>query len=234
MIARSPVTVRIPKSVSADATDALDNSAIPIANRVILKPPLVQTSYTAQPLSTTTSTTYVNLVPGHFDKKRRHRMVRAMFPSSPTSVTTVAQIIQLAVAPVFLLAGIGAFLNVCAGRLSRIVDRSREIEPLLIASRGAEHDRWLGEIRVLDRRMALVSRAIFLSVLAAVLICAVVVLLFAAGLTNAHFGTAIALLFIASMIAIGLGFAVFLVETRVGSRAVRIRSELLAHEVEPD
>jgi MFS family permease len=161
-------------------------------------------------------------------------MVRAMFPDSPTSVTTVAQIIQLAVAPVFLLAGIGAFLNVCAGRLSRIVDRSREIEPLLISSRGAEHDRWLGEIRVLDRRMALVSRAIFLSVLAAVLICAVVVLLFAAGLVGAHFGTAIALLFIASMVAIGLGFAVFLVETRVGSRAVRIRSELLAHEVELD
>jgi len=155
-----------------------------------------------------------------------------MLPTSPTSVTTVAQIIQLAVAPVFLLAGIGAFLNVCAGRLSRIVDRARQIEPLLLASRGGEHDRWLGEIRILDRRMALVSRAIFLTVLAAVLICAVVVLLFAAGLTDAHVGTAIALLFIASMIAIGAGFAVFLVETRVGSRAVRIRSELLAHEAE--
>ena len=45
-----------------------------------------------------------------------------MLPDSPTSVTTVAQIIQLAVAPVFLLAGIGAFLNVCASRLARIVD----------------------------------------------------------------------------------------------------------------
>ena len=56
------------------------------------------------------------------------------------SVSTVAQVIQLAVAPVFLLAGIGAFLNVCAGRLSRIVDRARNIEPLLLASRGAEHD----------------------------------------------------------------------------------------------
>jgi MFS family permease len=157
-----------------------------------------------------------------------------MFPTAPTSVTTVAQIIQLAVAPVFLLAGIGAFLNVCAGRLSRIVDRARQIESLLLASRGGEHDRWLREIRVLDRRMALVSRAIFLSVLAAVLICAVVVLLFAAALTDAHVGTAIALLFIASMIAIGAGFAVFLVETRVGSRAVRIRSELLAHEAETE
>jgi MFS family permease len=155
-----------------------------------------------------------------------------MFSTSPTSVATVAQVIQLAVAPVFLLAGIGAFLNVCAGRLSRIVDRARDIEPRLLNSRGAEHDRWLGEIRILDRRMALVSRAIFLSVLAAVLICAVVVLLFAAGLTGAHFGTPIALLFIATMVAIGAGFAVFLVETRVGSRAVRIRAELLAHEAE--
>ena len=157
-----------------------------------------------------------------------------MFPTAPTTVANVAQVIQLAVAPVFLLAGIGAFLNVCAGRLSRIVDRARDIEPLLLNSRGAEHDRWLGEIRTLDRRMALVSQAIFLSVLAAVLICAVVVLLFAAGLTGAHFGTAIALLFIATMVAIGAGFAVFLVETRVGSRAVRIRAELLGHEAETE
>jgi hypothetical protein len=155
-----------------------------------------------------------------------------MFPSSPTSVATVAEIIQLAVAPVFLLAGIGAFLNVCAGRLSRIVDRARHVELLLLESRGAEHDRWLSAIRILDRRMALVSHAIFLTVLAAVLICLVVVLLVAAGLTGAHFGTAIALLFIASMVAIGLGFAVFLVETRVAARAVRIRSELLEHAPE--
>jgi MFS family permease len=157
-----------------------------------------------------------------------------MFPNSPTSAATVAQIIQLAVAPVFLFAGIGAFLNVCTGRLSRIVDRARDIEPLLLSSRGTEHDRWLNELRILDRRMVLVSRAIFLSVLAAVLTCSVVVLLFAASLTGAHFGTAIALLFIASMISIGTGFAVFLIETRVGSRAVRIRAELLTHEADPD
>jgi MFS family permease len=157
-----------------------------------------------------------------------------MFPNTSASAATVAQIIQLAVAPVFLFAGIGAFLNVCTGRLSRIVDRARDIEPLLLSSRGTEHDRWLNELRILDRRMVLVSRAIFLSVLAAVLTCSVVILLFAASLTGAHFGTAIALLFIASMISIGTGFAVFLIETRVGSRAVRIRAELLTHEADPD
>jgi hypothetical protein len=67
-----------------------------------------------------------------------------------------------------------------------------------------------------------------------VLTCAVVILLFAASLTGAHFGTAIALLFIASMLAVGLAFGVFLIETRLGSRAVRVRSDLLAHEADVD
>jgi hypothetical protein len=148
------------------------------------------------------------------------------------SANTIAEIVRLAVAPVFLLSGIASFVNVCTSRLSRIVDRSRQVEPMLLASRGEEHDRWLGELHVLDRRMSLVSWAITLSVLSAAMICAVVVLLFSASLTSLHVATAIALLFIGSMIAIGIGFAIFLVETRVGSRAVRVRSELLQHRVD--
>ena len=156
-----------------------------------------------------------------------------MFESTPVvSVTTVAEIVRLALAPVFLLSGIGAFLNVCAARLSRIVDRSRDIEPMLLASRGAEHDRWLAELGILDRRMHLVSWATAVSVLSALLTCLVVALLFAATLTRTQFGTAIALLFIASMVTIGAGFAVFLLETRLGARQVRVRSELLQHRVD--
>ena len=120
-------------------------------------------------------------------------------PTTDLSATIVGDIVRQALAPVFLLSGIGAFVNVCTSRLSRIVDRSRQVEPLLLGSAGPEHDRWLGEMHVLDRRMALVSWAITLSVLSAVLTCVVVSLLFAASLTRYHFGTAIALLFIGSM-----------------------------------
>jgi len=148
------------------------------------------------------------------------------------SVSEVAETVRLALAPVFLLSGIGAFLNVCVGRLSRIVDRSRDIEPLLLASRGAEHDRWINDLRVLDRRMSLVSWVTALSVLSALLTCLVVALLFAASLTNTHFGTAIAVLFIGAMLSIGAGFAVFLIETQLGARAVRVRSDLLRHRVD--
>ena len=60
------------------------------------------------------------------------------------------------------------------------------------------------------------------------------ILLFAAFLTGYRFGTAIALLFIASMICTALGFAIFLHETRLGTRSVRIRSNILEHEAEEE
>lgn len=137
-------------------------------------------------------------------------------------------------APIFLLAGVGAFLNVCAGRLSRIVDRARDLETRILRTGGLEHDRLIAQIRILDRRMKLVSRAIFLAVLSAILTCAVVVLLFATGLTGVSFGTPIAILFIATMVATGGGFFVFLIETRLGARAVRISSDILHHKAGTD
>jgi hypothetical protein len=156
-----------------------------------------------------------------------------MFESGPAlSVNTVAETVRLALAPVFLLSGIGAFLNVLAARLSRIVDRSREIEPQLLASRGSEHDRWIADLKIVDRRMSLINWATGLSVTSAVLTCLVVVLLFAANLSRTHLGNEIAGLFMASMLAIGTGFAVFLLETTVAARAVRVRSDLLQHRVD--
>jgi len=153
--------------------------------------------------------------------------------SPPETARQVAQIIQLAVAPVFLLAGVGAFLNVCATRLARIVDRAREVTPKLLASRGGEHDGYVRDLKVLDRRMHMVSWAITMTVLSAVLVCAVVVLLFAGSLVvNLHVGTAIALMFIGSMVSLATGFSIFLVETRVAARALRIDQEILEHQAD--
>lgn len=149
-------------------------------------------------------------------------------------VSVVAHTIQLAVAPVFLLAGIGAFLNVCAVRLARVVDRARAIEAQVPRTRGKEHDRLIDEIRILDKRISVINAAIFLTVLAAVLICAVVILLFASNLVGGGLGTTISILFIGSMISIGIGYGVFIVETRLGSRAVHIRNEILFHEAEEE
>jgi Protein of unknown function (DUF2721) len=150
--------------------------------------------------------------------------------TSATQITDVAHTIQLAVAPVFLFAGIGGFLNMCAGRLARIIDRARAIEPLLLKARGAEHERYVAEIRTLDKRISVVNNCILLGVMSACLTCLVVIFLFCTQLFGVDLGTMIALLFIASMLMIGAAFALFIQETRLGSRIVHIRNEILYHE----
>ena len=157
----------------------------------------------------------------------------SVLPHAP-DLRYLAQIIQLAVAPVFLFAGLGAFLNVCVGRLARIIDRTRQLEPMILGSRGEEHDRLIGEMRLLDRRIRVVNGAISATVLAAILISTVVVLLFAGFLSGFRFGTAIALLFIAAMVSTGIGFIIFLHETRLGTRAVHVRTDILEHQAEVD
>lgn len=158
----------------------------------------------------------------------------SVVPAPSAELTHLAQIIQLAVAPVFLLAGLGAFLNVCAGRLARIVDRARSLEPRILGSRGDEHDRLIDEMRLLDRRTRVVTAAIFTTVLAAVLISAVVILMFTAFLTAWKLGIAVAWLFIAAMVFTGVGFAIFLHETRLGTRAIRVRAHILDHRADED
>ncbi|MFB0875010.1 MULTISPECIES: DUF2721 domain-containing protein [unclassified Sphingobium] len=156
-----------------------------------------------------------------------------MIPALP-QVSQVAQTIQLALAPVFLLAGIGAFLNVCVGRLARIIDRARTVEGLVLSTRGKEHDRMVAEIQVLDRRMSVVNGSIFLSVASACAVCLVVILLFAGNLFGAHLGTPIAVLFSLSMLLQAGGFATFILEIRLGSKIIHVRNEVLYHKVEED
>ncbi len=151
-----------------------------------------------------------------------------------TEVSQVAHTIQLAVAPVFLLAGIVAFINVCASRLARVIDRARVVETLVLETTGEEHDRAIDEIRVLDQRIRVVNRAIFLSVFSSLLVCAVVILLFASSLLDVNLGTLIALLFIGAMLSIGTAFAIFIQETRLGSRVIHIRNEILYHRADEE
>lgn len=148
------------------------------------------------------------------------------------AVSDVAHIIQLALAPVFLLTGVGAFLNVCTGRLARIIDRARTITPRIPRLKGREHDQLLEELRILDRRMGVVDTAILLSVISACLVCLVVVLLFASEVVGHSFSRTIALLFIGSMLCQAFAFATFIVEIRLSAGAIRISKELLRHEVE--
>src|SRR3712207_4231497 len=94
-------------------------------------------------------------------------------------VASIAHSIQLSVAPVFLLSGIGVFLSVLTARLARVIDRARPIEEKFEAAAGADRDSLRRRLRVLSKRARLINASITLATVSALLVAIVVALLFA-------------------------------------------------------
>ena len=143
------------------------------------------------------------------------------------SISTVAQTIQLAVAPVFLLAGIAGILNVVATRLARVVDRVRTLERDIPDAEQALREQELSELAVLGRRMSVCHLSIGLCTASALLICMVVMILFLAGLTRMNFGSSVSLLFIGATLCLTLGLLLFLAEETIATRSVRVNEQFV-------
>ena len=125
-------------------------------------------------------------------------------------ILDIERTIQLAIAPAFLLTGIMSALNTLTTRLGRLIDRERAIRA------GAEP--LPGEMRRLARRARAAHRAIVGCVLAALLLCALIVTSFAGPLFGLRTGTALAVLLIAALLALMLALTLFLEEVRLASR----------------
>lgn len=138
------------------------------------------------------------------------------------AVTTIAHQIQLAVAPVFLLAGIGGIINVLAHRLARVVDRSRQLEAEIAGRSEAERPAYTAELALLDRRMRVVNWSISCCTAGALFVCVVVAILFVADLAQIAFARPIALLFILAMLLLITGLILFLYEVRLAMAALRL------------
>jgi hypothetical protein len=145
----------------------------------------------------------------------------------PIPVNQIAHLIQLSIAPVFLLAGIGALLNVVAQRLARVVDRARALEAEFNSFDEAARARAAAELCLLDRRMKVANYAISTCTASALFTCLVIAILFVADLSEFAFGQAVAILFIVTMLLLIAGLVLFLYEIRLAMRSLRVRSELL-------
>ena len=138
------------------------------------------------------------------------------------SDVAVAHAIQLAVAPVFLLSGIGAILAVMTNRLGKIIDRARVLEDKLDAASPKLLATLRADLPILSRRAKLISRAITLCTTTALLVCTVIAVLFLSAFLRFDATIPVALLFVAAMSTFFLGLLWFLREIYVATVSLRI------------
>lgn len=131
------------------------------------------------------------------------------------SCMDIVHLIQSAVAPVFLLSGVGVTLGVLTNRLARVVDRARFLELQ------APSDATSASLRVLARRAHYINIAIALCAVSALLVSLVVMTLFASAFISVNLSLVIALLFVLAMICLTASFGVFLLEVRLSVAALQ-------------
>jgi type IV secretory pathway TrbL component len=120
-------------------------------------------------------------------------------------VTDITRIIQLAVAPVFLLTAIGTILSALNNRLGRIVDRRRVLQErfrnsLPEAEQPTKEDVY--ELELLARRISLIYHAVVLAIICALLICLLVACAFLGVFVTVDIAKLIGTLFILAMFAL--------------------------------
>ncbi len=147
------------------------------------------------------------------------------------AIAAIAQIIQLSVAPVFLLAGIAGFLNVLSMRLGRIVDRTRIVEGQLFHTHDENRKNLLQlEITALWKRIRLINWGIRLCVSGALLVCLVIVTLFIGDFSTVNLSVMIAVLFVVAMMLVISGLIFLLVEVSISTGRMRQGLQLIIEE----
>jgi hypothetical protein len=131
---------------------------------------------------------------------------------NPDNVIDVARLIQLAVAPVFLLTAVGTMIGVLSTRLGRAVDRSRYLEERLRQMLPEGQKLARDELALLSRRVRLVYGAIVLAVICALFVGLLIAVAFVDAFIEIDLSKFIGLLFIGAMVAFIFSLLVFLRE----------------------
>jgi hypothetical protein len=142
----------------------------------------------------------------------------------------IAQTIQLALAPVFVLVAMGNIMNILSMRLARAVDRSRHLQQLHVETEGADHDRVVLAMRTLDRRLQLITRSITLLVRSGLTIGFCVALLFLEELLDVNLQQVAGAAFFLAIVLLMGALWLFLREIRIAAGAIRISEMYLEPE----
>jgi hypothetical protein len=143
-----------------------------------------------------------------------------MPPESP--ITAIAHVIQLAIAPVFLISGVATLLSVLTNRLGRVVDRARVVEAELKPDDTAQQNEICEELARLSTRARLINSAITFCTICALLTCITIATLFTGTFLSVNLSRLITVLFIAAMLSLFLALLSFLREVISSTRPLRI------------
>ncbi len=136
-------------------------------------------------------------------------------------VPDILRVIQLVVAPVFLLTAVGTLINALNARLGRAVDRRRALEQLMKDLAGTEAASARAELDRVVHRIQVVYVSIFAAVVCALFVCLLIAVAFLGGFIATDVSRTVAILFVLAMVALIASLLLFLREIFLAVNAPR-------------
>ncbi len=127
-------------------------------------------------------------------------------------IPDILRVIQLVVAPVFLLTAVGTLINALNSRLGRAVDRRRVLESKLRSLTGDEEMSARAELARIEQRVEIVYLSIFTAVICALFVCLLIAGAFLGAFIATDLSRSIAILFVLAMVALIASLLLFLRE----------------------
>ena len=136
-----------------------------------------------------------------------------MLESHNSIITTISSLIELSVAPVFLLAGVAGLLNVFIGRLTRIINKLENLDRLETSTKDVDkNDSFFKRRAFLVMRMQSTNLAIFFCTVTGLMVALVIITIFCTAVLSFNAYTLISILFIVSMLSLIISLLLFLRE----------------------
>jgi hypothetical protein len=145
-------------------------------------------------------------------------------------INNVTNLIQLSVAPVFLIAGVAGLLNVFTSRFVRIMDKLESLDNF-VHQKELDDKNYKPSDSIIKRRSNLVKRmqhtnsAIFFAGVAGLMVALVIISVFFSSLLSYHADILISILFVSAMLFLTISLLLFLREIYLASSYIRIKKK---------
>lgn len=154
-----------------------------------------------------------------------------MFASQSSNIiSTVSSLIQLSVAPVFLLAGVAGLLNVFIGRLTRIIDKLEALDDFVhtreLKEKSYHHSEVVTKKREnLIKRLENINLSILFATATGIMVALVIISVFSSSLMAYNAESLISLFFVLAMVFITIALVLFLREIYFTISYIRLKRE---------
>ena len=153
-----------------------------------------------------------------------------LIADNSSMVSIISSLIQLSVAPVFLLAGVAGLLNVFTGRLTRIIDKVEKLDNF-VNLQEKKDAQFIEDSKLIERRRFLIMRmqntnlALFFCTATGLMVALVILMMFFSALLNFDSSTFISILFILAMASLIVSLLLFLREIYFTTSFIKVKKK---------